>query len=393
MPESPGHRPIPYGRQDISAADIAAVVAVLHSDFLTQGPAVPAFEYAVASHCGAGHAVACNSATSALHIACRALGLGPGDRLWTVPNTFVASANCGLYCGATVDFVDIDPATGNLAVTALADKLTAAAASGTLPKILVPVAFAGLPCAMAEIRALADRHGVRILLDASHAIGSRYRGQATGGGPWADITVFSFHPVKIVTTGEGGIAVTDDPRLAHAMARLRSHGITRERGELEGPGDGPWTYEMQELGWNYRLTDLQAALGSSQMQRLPALVARRRNLAERYDRLLADCGLILPARITGAESAWHLYVIGWPAAAPHDRCQAFSALRVAGIGVNVHYIPVHLQPHYRRLGFHRGQFPGAEAHYARAISLPLYPGLDEADQDFVVDQIRCLLGV
>lgn len=376
---------IPYGRQDISAADIEAVVAALRSDFLTQGPAVPAFEQAVAAHCGVPFAVAANSATSALHLACAALDLGPGDRLWTVPNTFVASANCARFCGADVDFVDIDPRTYNLSLPALREKLAQAKVRGRLPRVVVPVAFAGQACAMAEIRALADEYDFRIIEDASHAIGGTYRGEPVGNGAWADITVFSFHPVKIVTTAEGGMAVTRDPALAARMARLRSHGITRAADEMEGESDGPWYYQMLELGWNYRMTDLQAALGVSQMQRLAEFVARRRALADRYDRLLAASGLTLPGRDADCDSAWHLYVVGWnEAASGLSRRAAFERLRAAGIGVNVHYIPVHLQPYYRRLGFAPGQFPVAEAYYARAISLPLYAGLSEADQDRVV---------
>jgi UDP-4-amino-4,6-dideoxy-N-acetyl-beta-L-altrosamine transaminase len=383
---------IPYGRQDISAADIEAVIAVLRSDFLTQGPAVAHFERSVADYCGAAYAVAANSATSALHLACAALNLGPGERLWTVPNTFVASANCARFCGADVDFVDIDLATRNLSVPALRAKLAAADSCGRLPKIVVPVAFSGQPCAMAEIRALADKYGFFVVEDASHAIGAHYRDRPVGCGDWADITVFSFHPVKIITTGEGGMAVTHDAALAARMARLRSHGITRDPAELTAAPEGPWIYEMQELGWNYRMTDLQAALGISQMQRLDAFVARRTALAKRYGRQLADSGLTLPQLTPDSKSAWHLYTVGWNE--PHSgltRAEAFRHLRDAGIGVNVHYIPVHLQPYYRRLGFAPGQFPAAEAYYANAISLPLYSGLSEAQQDRVVDTLRELL--
>lgn len=384
---------IPYGRQDIDAADIAAVVAVLQSDFLTQGPAVPAFEQTVADYCGARHAVAVNSATSALHIACLSLGLGPGDRLWTTPNTFVASANCARYCGADVDFVDIEAGTRNLCINALRAKLAAAEKTGTLPKIVVPVAFAGLPTDLQTMRELADHYGFAIIDDASHAIGGRYRNQPVGGSGLADITIFSFHPVKIVTTGEGGMALTDDAGLAARMQSLRSHGITRDAARFEQASDGPWYYEMQELGWNYRMTDLQATLGNSQMQRLDQFVARRSALAGRYDRLLADCGLELPGRSPDAASAWHLYPIGWNAARSGiDRRTAFEKLRAAGIGVNVHYLPVHLQPYYRRLGFAPGQYPVAEDYYRRTITLPLFPGLSENDQDRVVACIKELAG-
>lgn len=384
---------IPYGRQDISDADIDAVVAVLRSDYLTQGPTVPAFEQAVAAYCGAKHAVAVNSATSALHIACVALGLKAGDCLWTVPNTFVASANCARYCGADVDFVDIDLDTGNISQTALVEKLAVAARMGKLPKIVIPVAYAGLPCDMVEIQALARRYGFAVIEDASHAIGATYRERPVGCGDWADITIFSFHPVKIITCGEGGMALTNNPELARRMSLLRSHGITRDRMECHQP-EGVWFYEMQELGWNYRMTDIHAALGLSQMTRLDEFVVRRTALARRYDRLLADSGLYLP-RIghTDRASSWHLYVIGWHEEGPGPtRVEAYSRLHAAGIQVNVHYIPVHLQPYYRRLGFTPDQFPQSENHYRRAISLPLYATLSDAQQDFVVTKLRELSG-
>lgn len=377
---------IPYGRQDIQEEDIAAVVDVLRSDWLTQGPTVERFEAAVAAHCGAAHAVAVNSATSALHLACLALGLKPGDSLWTSTNTFVASANCARFCGAEVDFVDIDPRTYNMSPEALAEKLDQAARSGRLPKIVVPVHFAGQSCDMVAIRALAERYGFRIIEDASHAIGGRYRGEAIGCGRHSDITVFSFHPVKIITTGEGGMALTNDPRLAALMRSLRSHGITREEGEMRGGSDGPWYYQQLTLGYNYRMTDLQAALGLSQLKRLDAYVARRRALAARYDRLLADLPLMTPYRDPDAESAMHLYVVVLHEA--QRRREVFTRLRAVGIGVNVHYIPVHTQPYYRDLGFAPGYCPTAEAYYAAAMSLPMYAGLSEADQDSVVDSLR-----
>lgn len=377
---------IPYGRQDIREEDIEAVAAVLRSDWLTQGPTVPRFEEAVAQRCGAAHAVAVNSATSALHLSCLALGLGRGDRLWTSPNTFVASANCARYCGADVDFVDIEPSTGNISVEALAAKLERAARTGCLPKIVVPVHFAGLSCDMAAIRALADHYGFRIIEDASHAIGGHYQGEPVGCGRHADITVFSFHPVKIVTTGEGGMALTNDPFLAACMRRLRSHGITREPTEMSSPPHGPWYYQQIALGYNYRMTDIHAALGLSQLARLDAYVTRRRALADRYDRLLSGLPVHLPGRDPKAESAWHLYVIRLHR--PEDRLSVFESLRAAGIGVNVHYIPVHTQPHYRALGFHWGDYPAAERHYQAAISLPIYPTLTEAEQDRVAAAVR-----
>ncbi|MGQ9862396.1 MAG: UDP-4-amino-4,6-dideoxy-N-acetyl-beta-L-altrosamine transaminase [Thiobacillaceae bacterium] len=377
---------IPYGRQDISEEDIAAVVDVLRSDWLTQGPTVERFEAAVAAHCGAAHAVAVNSATSALHLACLVLGLEPGDTLWTSTNTFVASANCARFCGADVDFVDIDPHTYNMSPAALAEKLEQAARRGRLPKIVVPVHFAGQSCDMVAIRVLADRYGFRIIEDASHAIGGRYRGEAIGCGRYADITVFSFHPVKIITTGEGGMALTNDARIAALMRSLRSHGITREEGEMRGESDGPWYYQQLALGYNYRMTDLQAALGLSQLKRLDAYVARRRALAARYDRLLADLPLVTPYRDPDAESAMHLYVVVLHEA--QRRREVFTRLRAAGIGVNVHYIPVHTQPYYRDLGFAPGYCPTAEAYYAAAMSLPMYAGLSESDQDCVVASLR-----
>lgn len=371
---------IPYGRHEISEDDVAAVVAVLRSDWLTQGPMVPRFEEAVAAYCGARYAVAVNSATSALHLACLALGLGPGDSLWTSPITFVASANCARYCGAEVDFVDIDPETGNMSVAALSEKLERAEQGGRLPKIVVPVHFAGWPCEMRAIHDLGQRYGFRIIEDASHAIGAQYQGEPVGNSRYGDITVFSFHPVKIVTTGEGGMAMTNDGRLAAKMRRLRSHGITREASEMEHHVQGPWYYEQIELGYNYRMTDIQAALGLSQLARLDEFVARRRALARRYDTLLADLPLVRPTY--SPDSAWHLYVIRLQD--PSRRREVFERLRQAGIGVQVHYIPVHLQPYYRRLGFKAGDFPEAERHYAGAISLPLYPGLSDPVQEQVV---------
>jgi UDP-4-amino-4,6-dideoxy-N-acetyl-beta-L-altrosamine transaminase len=316
------------------------------------------------------------------------LDVQPGDRVWTVPNTFVASANCARYCGADVDFVDIEPGTWNLSVSALTAKLEAAAARNELPKVVIPVAFSGQSCAMREIRALADRFGFRILEDASHAIGGTYLGHPVGNGAYADITVFSFHATKIVTTAEGGVATTADAHLAARLRTLRTHGVTRDPADMESESHGAWYYEMLALGWNYRMTELQAALGCSQMQRLSQFVARRRALADRYDRLLAGSGLTLPQRDAAVQSAWHLYVIGWnEEASGKSRRAAFDALRAAGIGVNVHYIPVHLQPYYRRLGFSPGQFPVAERYYSRALTLPLYATMTESDQDRVVEAL------
>ncbi|OIQ88347.1 UDP-4-amino-4-deoxy-L-arabinose--oxoglutarate aminotransferase [mine drainage metagenome] len=371
---------IPYGRQCIDDTDIAAVLEVLHSDWLTQGPAIPRFEAAVANTCGVRHAVAVCNATSALHLACLALDVGPGDIVWTSPNTFVASANCARYCGAEVDFIDIDPDTLNLSVEKLAIKLAQAKAKGRLPKVLIPVHFAGQPCDMATISYLAKEYGCRIIEDASHAIGARYRGIPIGACAHSDITVFSFHPVKIITSGEGGMAVTNDPALATRIALLRSHGTTRDPALMVGESEGPWHYQQIALGYNYRITDLQAALGASQLQRLPSFVARRAALAERYRKTLAHLPIGIPTQAEGCTSAWHLFVIR---VASEKRREMFVRLRAAGVGVNVHYIPVHLQPDYRLLGYAPGDFPEAEQYYREAITLPLYFGLTEEEQDYV----------
>jgi len=382
---------LPYGRQTITEADIAAVVDVLRSPNLTQGPAVPAFEQALARRVGACHGVAVNSATSALHIACLALGLGRGDRLWTTPITFVASANCGLYCGADVDFVDIDPATGLISVDALERKLQQADRECRLPKVLVPVHLCGTSCAMEPIAALARQYGVAVLEDASHAIGGRYQDQPVGDCRHSAITVFSFHPVKIITTAEGGLATTNDFRLAQRMADLRSHGITKDEARFEHPAPGPWSYEQQALGFNYRMTDLQAALGLSQLQRLEAIVAERQRLLEQYRQLLAGLPLRLLEIPQAVHSALHLAVIRLENPSPAHHRQVFEGLRAAGIGVQLHYTPVHLQPYYRRLGFQEGDFPEAEAYASSAISLPLYPGLQEVDLQRVADALTTLL--
>lgn len=380
---------IPYGRQDISQADIEAVLDVLKSDFLTQGPLVPRFEQRVAQHVGASHAVAVNSATSALHIACLALGLGPGDRLWTTPITFVASANCGLYCGATVDFVDIDPRTYNLCPQALARKLQQAEQEGTLPKVVVAVHLCGQPCEMQAIHALAQRYDFRIIEDASHAIGGKYRGEFIGNCRYSDITVFSFHPVKIITTAEGGMALTNDAELANKMALLRSHGITRDPAQMTHEADGPWYYQQIDLGFNYRMTELQAALGNSQMERLEAFVARRHQLASRYDDLLADLPVTTPWQHPDGYSGLHLYVIRLQLdKITRTHRQVFEALREQGIGVNLHYIPVHTQPYYQRMGFRKGDYPEAERYYAEAISLPMFQTMTEAQQDEVVSALK-----
>jgi len=379
---------IPYARQSINQDDIDAVVEVLRSDWLTQGPAIERFERTVAEACGAAYAVAVSNATAALHLGALALGLGPGDTLWTSPNTFVASANCARYCGAGVDFVDIDPRSYNLSVAALEAKLR----TGPPPKLLVPVHFSGQPCEMEAIHALAARHGIAVMEDASHAVGARYRGAPVGSGR-SELTVFSFHPVKIVTTGEGGMLLTDRADLYRRLLRLRTHGITRDPAQMQGPSQGPWYYQQVELGWNYRMTDLQAALGLSQFRRLDTFLARRRALAARYDRLLASLPVTLPWQHPDCLSSWHLYVIRLRLERiRRSHRDVFEGLRAAGIGVNLHYIPVHTQPYYQALGFAPGQFPEAERYYAEAITLPLFPAMTDADQERVVAVLADLLG-
>lgn len=378
-------REIPYGHQDITAQDVQAVTDVLKSDWLTQGPAVPCFEAAVSGYCGVAHAVAANSATSALHIACLALGLGPGDWLWTSPNTFVASANCGLYCGARVDFVDIDPVTYNISIASLETKLARARTAGRLPKVLVPVHFAGTSCNMRAISALSREYGFRVIEDASHAVGARYLGRPVGCCDYSDIAIFSFHPVKIITTAEGGMALTNDAALADGMRKLRAHGITRDPSDMVRPVEGPWYYQQVALGFNYRMTDILAALGTSQLKRLDAYVARRHEIAGIYDRALRGLPVVTPARNPDSRSAFHLYVIRLRLdELPVGRLQIFSEMRARGIGVNVHYIPVYRHPYYARMGFRPTEFPAAERYYAEALSLPMYPTLTDEQQQAVI---------
>ncbi len=381
---------IPYGHQDINEEDIAAVEAVLKSDWLTQGPAVERFEEAVRDFCGADYAVAMNSATSALHLACRALGLGPGDLMWTSPNSFVASSNAALYCGAGIDFVDIDERTYNMSAAALMEKLTAVRRqNAVLPKVVMPVHFAGQSCDMREIGKLAEEFGFYVIEDASHAIGGRYLDRPVGDCRYSSIVVFSFHPVKIVTTGEGGMAVTNSPELAARMRLLRSHGVTRDAALIKRPSQGPWYYEQIELGYNYRMTDIQAALGTSQMQRINDFVRKRHAIANRYAKGLVDLPVVLPWQNPDAKSAYHLYPIRIDSSkTSRSREEVFARMRKGGIGVNVHYIPVHTQPYYRALGFKERSFPVAEQYYEGAISLPVFPTLEVTQQDTVVDALR-----
>ena len=380
---------IPYGRQDITQSDIDAVTAVLNSNYLTQGPAVPKFEKVVSAHVNAKYAVATNSATSALHIACLALGLGKGDWLWTSPITFVASANCGLYCDAQVDFVDIDLKTYNMSVDCLTEKLELAEKAGKLPKIVVPVHMCGQSCDMEAIHALSQRYGFKIIEDASHAIGGKYKNRFIGGCHYSDITVFSFHPVKIVTTGEGGMALTNNKRLANKMELLRSHGVTRDKNQMTKESEGPWCYQQIELGFNYRMTDIQAALGVSQVERLDQYVSHRHELAKRYNQLLSDFPITLPYQHPDTYSAYHLYVIRLhldEITGTHRL--VFEDLRQQGIGVNLHYIPVYTHPYYQGIGIEYGHLPEAEKYYDEAISIPMYPTLTDDDQIKVVGSLR-----
>ncbi len=380
---------IPYGKQSISEEDIASVVEVLRSDWITQGPAIESFEQGMADYCAAQYAVATSNATAALHIACLALGLAEGDLLWTSPNTFVASANCARYCGADVDFVDIDPETYNMSVSALAEKLEQASSLGRLPKIVIPVHFAGQSCEMKQIAELAKQYGFSIIEDASHAVGADYLGAKVGSCQYSDMAVFSFHPVKILTTGEGGMVLTNSPKLQEALIRLRSHGITRDSGSMTTESDGGWYYQQIELGFNYRITDIQAALGLSQLSRLDDFIARRRIITARYDEILSGLPIIKPIQHSDGLSSFHLYPVRiCQHSGNKSRREVFDSLRSSGIGVNVHYIPVHLQPYYQNLGFRKGDFPVAEQYYSEAISLPVFYSLSDEDQDEVVEALK-----
>ena len=384
---------IPYGRQEVTQEDIDSVISVLQSDFLTQGPAVPKFEQAVATYCNVKRGVATNSATSALHLSCLALGLGKGDILWTSPITFVASANCALYCGASVDFVDIDPETLNMCPKGLEEKLEEAEADGGLPKIVVPVHMCGQSCDMEAIHDLSKRYGFKIVEDASHAMGGQYKNNPVGSCTYSDIAVFSFHPVKIMTTGEGGMAMTNDTKLADTMELLRSHGITRDESLMSHESDGGWYYEQIALGFNYRMTDIQAALGISQLERVDMKVQRRHDIARRYETALSDTTTTPQLQHPDIYSAFHLYVIQLEAGTTQEEhAELFSSMREAGIGVNLHYIPVHTQLFYKEMGFKKGDFPNAERYYRRALTLPMFPDLSNESQDTINGKMIALVG-
>lgn len=381
-----------YGKQSINAADIQAVEEVLQSDFLTQGPAIERFERAVADYCGVKYAVAVTNATSALHIACLAADLGPGDILWTSPITFVASANCGRYCGATVDFVDIDEKTYNMSVDALEDKLRQAKKENQLPKIVVPVHLAGQSCDMKRIRELSAEYGFTVLEDASHGVGADYLKTKVGSCAFSDMTVFSFHPVKIITTGEGGMVLTNDKDLYERLILLRSHGITRDPAKMTHEADGPWYYQQIALGFNYRMTDIQAALGASQMIRLDEFVARRRALAARYDELLKDLPLVTPYVLKGANPSWHIYIVRVDFShLKKTKKQIFEEMKAQGFILNLHYIPVHTQPYYQSLGYRPENFPNAMIYYAEALTLPLYYDLTDEQQTEVTAALKKVL--
>ena len=387
------HMAIPYGRQSISSSDIQAVDDVLRSDFLTQGPVVPKFEVVLSERCGAKFAVAMNSATSALHVACMAIGVQPGDRVWTSPITFVASANCARYCGAEVEFVDIDPRTYNMCPTHLEAKLIAANENGTLPKVVIPVHLAGQSCDMAAIHELAQKYGFAVIEDASHAVGGTYKGDPVGSCQYSDITVFSFHPVKIITTGEGGMALTNNELLANTMSRLRTHGITRDIAEMQTTSEGPWYYEQLDLGYNYRLTDIAAALGMSQYQRIDEFISKRHEIANAYNDLFANTSIKRPWQLPDSYSAFHLYIARIDFASRNTtQKEVFEKLRAKGIMANLHYIPVYHQPYYQQFGYCSADYPESEKYYAEAISLPIYPDLSTDEQRFVALTLLAAIG-
>tara|TARA_B100000965_G_scaffold372562_1_gene362349 strand:- start:18368 stop:19537 length:1170 start_codon:yes stop_codon:yes gene_type:complete len=380
---------IPYGRQHLDEDDVKAVVETLTSNWLTQGPAIPKFETALADYCGANFGIAVNSATSALHIACLALGVSEGDRVWTSPNSFVASSNCALYCGAKVDFVDIDLHSGNMCVDALRNKLALAESTNALPKVVIPVHFAGQPCDMKEIRALSKEYGFFVIEDASHAVGAKYQEKFVGSCEFSDICVFSFHPVKIITTMEGGMALTNNSEWAEKMRMLRSHGITNDPEKMTEDSHGPWYYQQIALGFNYRMTDVEAALGFSQLKKLPGILEKRNALAAQYDALLSSQKRIIPLQTHGdVISSYHLYVVKIAELNRATHAHLVALLRAQGIYAHVHYIPIHLQPFYKDLGFKEGDFPNAECYYQQALTLPLFPDLSMGDVNNIVLKLK-----
>ncbi len=386
------HEYIPYGKHDINQDDIDAVVEVLQSNWITQGPCIEKFEKTIANYCGAKYAVAVSSGTAALHIACLATDLKKGDIFWTSPNTFVASANCGLYCGASVDFVDIDPKTYNLSIKELETKLDFAKKNSCLPKVIIPVHFAGQSYEMEKIAELSKHYDFKIIEDAAHALGGSYKDKPIGSCEFSDMCTFSFHPVKNITTGEGGMILTNKKDLYENLIRLRTHGITRDETLMKNKSHGPWYYEQLELGFNYRMTDIQAALGISQMKRLDEFVSQRRLLAERYNKLLKELPIVLPWQHSDTKSSWHLYVIRLKLdQIKKTHRQVFEELRNMGLGVNLHYIPVHIQPYYQQLGFKSGDFLNAESYYQQALTLPLYQSLTEYEQDRVIKTLKEIL--
>lgn len=388
----PNNKKIPYGRQDINQEDIDRVVEVLRSDFITQGPIVPQFESAVAMYCGANHAVAVNSATSALHIACLAIGVGPGDSVWTSPNSFVASSNCALYCGASVDFVDIDPRTYNMSLECLAGKLEKAKKIGKLPKVVIPVHMAGQSCNMAGIHELGQKYGFDIIEDASHAIGGWYKNRPIGNGRYSVMSVFSFHPVKMITSGEGGMVLTNNSKLLKKLRMFRSHGITSNSEDMYSRApEQIWNYQQIVLGFNYRMTDIQAALGLNQLKRLDEFVAKRRKIAARYNQLLIDLPIITPWQHEDSYSSYHLYLVQLDLKDKNAHYRVYKALREEGVLVNLHYIPIYRQPYYEQLGFKEGYCPEAEVYYNRVLSLPIYTKLLDEEQDQVVESIKKVL--
>ena len=379
---------IPYGKHLVDEDDIDAVVDVLRNQFLTQGKVVPQFEQALCNYTGAKYCVAVNSATSGLHVACLAAGVGTGDLVWTVPNSFVASANCALYCGASIDFVDINPTTRNIDVSALENKLQQAASQNRLPKVLIVVHFSGLSCDMQSIRSLTQKYSIVLIEDAAHGLGGSYQQSKIGSCVYADMAVLSFHPVKSITSAEGGAVLTNQSGLHEKLKLFAKHGVTKDPEQYQGESHGPWYYQQLELGYNYRLSDMQAALGLSQLKKLDSFMQKRAEIAKVYDEALVNLPLKLPVVESQSQSAWHLYMVELTL---HDRQDIYQQLHAKGVGVNVHYIPIHLQPYYQQLGFKQGDFPVSEHFYQHALTLPLFPSLTDEEQTKVIDTLREIL--